>query len=116
MEEKRSNLGLYVAIVALIVSVVNIFFGTLPAVEMQKRVNAIFGDPEGKDTARGGKGAKSTSQWDSMKDEMNKLKHTLSGVADTARKAATTPPAAPPPPPAPPAPPAPPVPVTAFCE
>ncbi|MBI3073407.1 MAG: hypothetical protein HYY84_14940 [Deltaproteobacteria bacterium] len=107
MEEKRSNLGLYVAIVALIVSVVNIFFGTLPAVEMQKRVNAIFGDPEGKDTGRGGKGAKAVSQWDSMKDEMNKLKHTLSNVADTAKKAAAAPAVPPSPPPAPPAPPAP---------
>ena len=107
MEEKRSNLGLYVAIVALIVSVVNIFFGTLPTVEIQKRVNAIFGDPEGKDTTRGGKGAKATTQWDSMKDEINKLKHTVTGVSDTAKKAAAGVAVPPTPPPAPPAPPTP---------
>ena len=41
MDEKRSSIGLYIAIIALLVGVANIFLGVLPAVEMKGKVEAL---------------------------------------------------------------------------
>lgn len=41
MEEKKSSLGLYIGIIALLVGVANIFLGVLPTVEMKGKVEAM---------------------------------------------------------------------------
>jgi hypothetical protein len=41
MEEKRSQIGLYIAIIALLVGVANIFLGVLPTVELKGKAEQM---------------------------------------------------------------------------
>jgi hypothetical protein len=41
MEEKRSQIGLYIAIIALLVGVANIWLGVLPTVELQGKADQL---------------------------------------------------------------------------
>ena len=41
MEEKKSQIGLYIAIIALLVGVANIFLGVLPAVELKGKTETL---------------------------------------------------------------------------
>jgi hypothetical protein len=61
MEEKKSQIGLYIAIIALLVGVANIFLGVLPTVELKGKTEQL--------EARVGKAEKTADRaWTRLKE------------------------------------------------
>jgi hypothetical protein len=90
MEEKKSQIGLYIAIIALLVGVANIFLGVLPTVELKGKVEQI--------ESRLGKAEKTA---DAAKIKLKEMEKRQAGAGAVA----PMPPVPVPPPPAPPLPP-----------
>jgi hypothetical protein len=91
MEEKKSQIGLYIAIIALLVGVANIFLGVLPTVELKGKAEQL--------EARVSKAEKTADAAKIKLKEMEKRQVGYGAVAPMPPAPAPLPPPAPPLPP-----------------